>query len=142
MKVYHRKNFIIGISFLMLATVLALLSIPDEFTAKRIVLIALGLIFGIALLARSLSSKLSRKDYITENDEREIQIRLRAGNRTYRILYWTCVIGAAVSALAGGIFGMVFAPVFITFGALFVFMVIVESRRPFTTTGKVRGNEF
>lgn len=126
MKVYHRKNFIIGIFFLMLAAVLVLLSIPDEFTAKRIVLIVFGLIFGIALLTRSLSSKLSRKDYITENDEREIQIRLRAGNRTYRILYWTCVIGAAVSGLAAGIFGMVFAPVFITFGALFVFMVIVE----------------
>ena len=51
MKVYHRKNFIIGIFFLMLAAVLALISIPDEFTVKRIVLIVFGLIFGIALLA-------------------------------------------------------------------------------------------
>ena len=106
MRIYHKKNFAVGLFFTALGLAfLGLMLARWEFPAKSIFWCAFGLLTGPAFLLRSLSREASRRDRIEEQDERNIQVALRARSAAFSILRyvllgmcWLCM----AAALLGG----------------------------------------
>ena len=106
MRIYHKKNFAVGLFFTALGLAfLGLMLARWEFPAKSIFWCAFGLLTGPAFLLRSLSREASRRDRIEEQDERNVQVALRAKSAAFSILRyvllgmcWLCM----AAALLGG----------------------------------------
>ena len=105
MKIYHKKNFAVGLSFTALGLAfLGLMLARWEFPAKSILWCVFFLLTGPSFLLRSLSREASRRDRIEEEDERNVQVALRAKSAAFSILRyvllgmcWLCMAAALLS---------------------------------------------
>ncbi|WP_298021755.1 hypothetical protein [uncultured Dysosmobacter sp.] len=88
MKIYHKRNFALGLFFAAMGILLLAVSLPEIMLlqkGKTMILIGLCLLLGIGLIARSLSPKLSREDKVEELDERNQLVQLKTGNRAFQV---------------------------------------------------------
>lgn len=81
MKIYNKKNFWIGIYFILLAAALFAIGFQKGFSLKDILLIFLCFVIGACGLMRSFSKELSRKDQLLDLDERNRLILLKSSSR-------------------------------------------------------------
>ena len=106
MRIYHKKNFAVGLFFTALGLAfLGLMLARWEFPAKSVLWCAFGLLTGPSFLLHSFSREASRRDRIEEQDERNVQVALRAKSAAFSILRyvllgmcWLCM----AAALLGG----------------------------------------
>lgn len=100
MKIYHKKNFSIGLWALLLAALSLALSLRrGDFDWRDGALIALLVLLGGGSLVRSTSQKFSREDRLEELDERNRLVKLKAQSRAYYVSQFVFLCGAA--ALCG-----------------------------------------
>lgn len=100
MKIYHKKNFSIGLWALLLAVLSLALSLRrGDFDWKDGVLITLLVFLGAGSLIRSTSRRFSREDKLEEMDERNRLVKLKAQSQAYYIGQFAFLCGAA--ALCG-----------------------------------------
>lgn len=100
MKIYHKKNFSVGLWALLLAALSLALSLRrGDFDWRDGVLIVLLVILGAGSLIRSTSRKFSREDRLEEMDERNRLVKLKAQSQAYYIGQFAFLCGAA--ALCG-----------------------------------------
>lgn len=105
MKIYHKKNFALGLFFtLMGAAYIVLFLVKGEVRPKPVVFCVLSLLIGPGLLLRSLDRGLSYRDKVDELDERNILVRLRTKSTAFSIVQYTllgvcalCAMGAAAN---------------------------------------------
>lgn len=85
MKIYNKKNFWLGVQFIVLAAGLLVLGFLKGFKLKNIALMALCFMIGGSFLIRSLSKEMSRKDRLDDMDERNQLINLKSSSRANSI---------------------------------------------------------
>lgn len=96
MKIYHKKNFAMGLWALFLAALNLTLSLRrGDFDWKDGALIALLVLLGGGSLVRSTSQKFSREDRLEELDERNRLVKLKVQSRTYYVSQFAFLCGAA-----------------------------------------------
>lgn len=96
MKIYHKKNFSMGLWALLLAVLSLALSLRrGDFDWKDGVLIALLVLLGAGSLIRSTSRRFSREDKLEEMDERNRLVKLKAQSRAYYVSQFVFLCGAA-----------------------------------------------
>lgn len=94
MKIYHKRNFALGLFLGAMGILLLAVSLPEIMALqkrKTVILIGLCLLLGSGLIARSLSPKLSREDRVEELDERNQLVRLKTGNRAFQVTQLICL---------------------------------------------------
>ena len=100
MKIYHKKNFKLGLWSLVLAILLLAVSLwRGNFDWKDGVLCALLAFLGGVNVLRSLSREMSREDKVEERDERNKLVKLKAQSQAYYVSQFAFLCGA--SALCG-----------------------------------------
>ncbi len=85
MKIYSKKNFLSGLSLILLGIVLTILNILKGFRVKSVILSVLCLYFGIGSIIRSMSNKMSKEDMINEQDERNRLIDLKSRSKSFAL---------------------------------------------------------
>ena len=86
-KIYHRKNFWVGLGMMVLGLLNLILALwRRDLDLSAGILAGALLLLGISSLLRSLSPKLSQQDRIEERDERNVTIREKAA---YSSWYWS-----------------------------------------------------
>lgn len=100
MKIYHKKNFMMGLWSLLLAALLLAASLRrGNFDWKDGVLCALLAFLSGGSVLRSLSREYAREDRLEELDERNRLVKLKAQSQAYYISQFAFLCGAA--ALCG-----------------------------------------
>ncbi len=101
MKIYHKKNFIIGIAeFILSIAMFAAMFITKTVTVKFIVLNVIVFMLGTVHISRSLSKSDTAEDIVEENDERNKLISLRINNMRYKILITFIYISVVIGMLS------------------------------------------
>ncbi len=96
MKIYHKKNFKLGLWSLLLAALLLAAGLwRGNFDWKDGVLCALLAFLGGGNLIRSLSREKSREDKMEELDERNRLVKLKAQSQAYHVSQFVFLCGAS-----------------------------------------------
>lgn len=96
MKIYHKKNFMMGLWSLLLASLLLAASLRrGNFDWKDGALAVLLVFLGGGSLLRSLSRAWAREDRVEELDERNRLVKLKAQSQAYYISQFVFLCGAA-----------------------------------------------
>ncbi len=102
MKIYHKKNFKLGLWSLVLAALLLAAGLwRGNFDWKDGVLCALLAFLGGGNLIRSLSREMSREDKVEELDERNRLVKLKAQSQAYHISQFVFLCGASTLCALG-----------------------------------------
>ena len=102
MKIYHKKNFRLGLWSLLLAALLLAAGLwRGNFDWKDGVLCALLAFLGGGNVIRSLSRKMSREDKLEELDERNRLVKLKAQSQAYHVSQFVFLCGAAALSSLG-----------------------------------------
>ena len=102
MKIYHKKNFKLGLWSLVLAALLLAAGLwRGNFDWKDGVLCALLAFLGGGNLIRSLSRENSREDKVEELDERNRLVKLKAQSQAYHISQFVFLCGASALCALG-----------------------------------------
>ena len=102
MKIYHKKNFKLGLWSLVLAALLLAAGLwRGNFDWKGGVLCALLAFLGGGNLIRSLSREMSREDKVEELDERNRLVKLKAQSQAYHISQFVFLCGASALCALG-----------------------------------------
>ena len=97
MKIYHKKNFRLGLWSLVLAALLLAVGLwRGNLDWKDGILSALLALLGGGNLLRSLSREMSREDKLEELDERNRLVKLKAQSQAYYISQFVFLCGASV----------------------------------------------
>ena len=107
MRIYHKKNFALGLFFTLLGLAyLVLFLVQREAEPKSVFFCLFSLLVGPGMLLRSLDRKLSYQDKIDELDERNILVKLRTKSLAFSIVQYTllgvCVLCTAAAFLTRG----------------------------------------
>lgn len=101
MKIYHKRNFIVGVAeFILSIVVFVTMLITKTIDVKSIILNVIVFTLGIVNISRSLSKSDTAEDIVEENDERNKLIRLRINNMRYKILITVIYISVVIGMLA------------------------------------------
>lgn len=105
-KIYHRKNFWVGLGMMFLGLLNLILALwRRDLDLSAGILAGALLLLGISSLLRSLSPKLSQQDRIEERDERNVLVKLKTSTSAFR---WTRLVSFGLMALllvAGAVIG-------------------------------------
>lgn len=85
MKIYNKKNFWLGMQFIVLALGLLILGFFKGFKLKNIAIMIMCFVIGVSFLMRSLSKEMSRKDRLDDMDERNRLVHLNSCSRANSI---------------------------------------------------------
>jgi L-lactate permease len=132
-KIYNKKGFCSGIISLLLAAVVIIFVIPDNYhdpdyirMVKSIIIAFVLLIIGITSVYKSLSYQYTKEDK-QNDDEREKLVSLKAANTAFKITIGFCCAAMILLMIA---FGMTryegFASIFIGFGLVFSISTISQ----------------
>ncbi|WP_058486467.1 hypothetical protein [Defluviitalea phaphyphila] len=122
MKIYHKRNFLSGLFYTLLAITLITLNIVQEFKIKTFIISILGLLFGIRTIIGSMSRELTKKDIIDELDERNQLINLKSSSKSFRLTQNINFVIMIIFFIAAKIYNsdMLF---YITFGLTFSYAI-------------------
>ena len=104
MKIYNTRDFIAGTGLILLG----LINVYFQFTGsvdtgttliRDWVIIAACTFTGATMITRSLSHRATHDDHLENHDERNQLIRLKANDRTLKILVGTLALGALTTAI-------------------------------------------
>ena len=102
MKIYHKKNFKLGLwSLVLAALLLAAGLLRVKFVWQDGVLWAVLSFLGGGNLIRSLSREMSREDKVEELDERNRLVKLKAQSQAYHISQFVFLCGASALCALG-----------------------------------------
>ena len=95
MKIYNKKNFIIGLlgELLLIALFTFRIRRGESISFLQVCTLLMWLIAGGRIIFRSLSKKHAREDLVLERDERNLHIRLKVSRRGLQITQAFCFIG-------------------------------------------------
>lgn len=132
MKIYSKKNFSIGLIFLLLALVGIIFTILDFNNLntlkvlKNILLDICCVIFGIFEVYRSLSKKYTKEDN-QDNDEREYLLTMKSKSIAYNITFLICCISTILCIITFAITkNTMLIEIFIVNAAITTIMFLAE----------------
>lgn len=85
MKIYHKKNFAVGLGLSLLGTANLGLMVWKGWQVRETVTALLCLLLGIGSLLRSLSRDMAREDILEERDERNRLVALKYRSSALRL---------------------------------------------------------
>lgn len=85
MKIYHKKNFAVGLGLSLLGAANLGLMVWKGWQARETVTALLCLLLGIGSLLRSLSRDMAREDILEERDERNRLVALKYRSSALRL---------------------------------------------------------
>ncbi|MGO1369015.1 hypothetical protein [Senegalia sp. (in: firmicutes)] len=85
MKIYNKKGFISGITFILISIFGFITMFLKGFSIFYLISGIFLFLFGITEISRSFSKVSSKEDKLEEDDERNTYIRLKAGKKSFQI---------------------------------------------------------
>lgn len=108
MKIYHKRNFAIGVFLLLFAAVVFTIKwrqskwFQTSSDSMNTIWLAMLALQSVQIIRRSLSREQSREDKVKERDERNRLVRITAQSRAFEIGQWAFLgLGLALFALGG-----------------------------------------
>ena len=133
MKICHKKNLWAGAGMLALGLLNLVTALwRRDLDASAVVLVMALVLLGVSSLLRGLSPELAREDKIEEQDERNVQVCLRARSAAFSIVRhvllgacWLCMAAAVLNENAPER-QLVFTAMSVTAGGIWFVSVLAE----------------
>ena len=88
MKIYHRKNFLMGLGETLLGLLNLLLAFLNGFELSNLVIGLACLFFGVGTILRACSRKYAIEDKLEELDERNQLVQLKSLSKSFQLTRW------------------------------------------------------
>lgn len=88
MKIYHRKNFLIGLGETLLGLLNLMLAFLNGSELSNLVIGLACLFFGVDTILRACSRRYAAEDRLEELDERNQLVQLKSLSKSFQLTRW------------------------------------------------------